>query len=125
MKQLRTFLIFFLLPVYFITSALVPAAEARMIDTETYLLMEQHQAMKMQVNEFINRDDVRAKLIELGVDPLDAQQRIAHLSSEELKLLQDHIADLPAGAGALAILGIVFIVLLVLALLGTSVFKRI
>lgn len=126
MKQLRTSIVFFLLTVFFVTSALVPTVEAKMIDTETYLSVQQHQAVKMQISEFINRDDVRARLVEFGVDPIEAQQRIAHLSSEEVRLLQDRIADLPAGAGALEVLGIVFLVLLVLELLGvTNVFNRI
>jgi hypothetical protein len=50
------------------------------------------------------------------------------LSARELNLLAQHIDELPAGAGAegvLAVIGVVFIVLLILELVGvTNVFSR-
>lgn len=126
MKRLRSSLVFFLLAVFFVTTTLVPTAEAKMIDTGTYLAAQQYQDGKMQISEFVSRGDVRAKLVELGVDPLEAEQRIAHLSTEEVRLLQGRIADLPAGAGALEIIGIVFLILLILELVGvTNIFNRI
>ena len=126
MRQLRIFLIFFLLTMFVLTSTLIPTVEAKMIDTDTYVSVQQYQDGKMQISEFISRDDVRAKLVEFGVDPLEAEQRIAHLSTEEVQLLQSRIADLPAGAGVIEVIGIVFVILLILELIGvTNIFTRI
>lgn len=126
MRQLRISLIFFLLTMFVITSTLIPTVEAKMIDTDTYFSVQQYQDGKMQISEFISRDDVRAKLVEFGVDPFEAEQRIAHLSSEEVQLLQSRIADLPAGAGVIEVIGIVFVILLILELIGvTNIFTRI
>ena len=83
MRQLRISLVFFLLTMFVVTSTLIPTVEAKMIDTDTYVSVQQYQDGKMQISEFISRDDVRAKLVEFGVDPLEAEQRIAHLSSEQ------------------------------------------
>ena len=50
----------------------------------------------------------------------------ALLTPMEQQLLQQKIADLPAGAGVVEVIGIVFIVLLILELLGvTDIFKKI
>jgi len=126
MRQLRISLIFFLLTMFVITSTLIPTVEAKMIDTDTYFSVQQYQDGKMQISEFISRDDIRAKLVEFGVDPQEAEQRIAHLSSEEVQLLQSRIADLPAGAGVIEVIGIVFVILLILELIGvTNIFTRI
>jgi hypothetical protein len=41
-------------------------------------------------------------------------------------LLQGRIADLPAGAGVIEVIGIVFVILLILELIGvTNIFTRI
>ena len=126
MRQLRIFLIFFLLTMFVLTSTLIPTVEAKMIDTDRYVSVQQYQDGKMQISEFISRDDVRAKLVEFGVDPLEDEQRIAHLSSEEVQLLQSRIADLPVGAGVIEVIGIVFVILLILELIGvTNIFTRI
>ncbi len=62
----------------------------------------------------------------LGVDPADAQARLSALSDAELASLSAHLDDLPAGGDILALIGAVFIVLLILDLTGvTNVFKNI
>lgn len=75
----------------------------------------------------IDRQDVRAQLASLGVDPDEARARVAALSDTEIVRLDQRIADLPAGEGAVgAVVGallIVFLVLLFTDLLGlTDVF---
>jgi hypothetical protein len=54
-----------------------------------------------------------------------ATQRAAALSESELRLIQNKINSLPAGQGALEVIGIVFLVLLILELVGvTNIFNR-
>ena len=62
----------------------------------------------------------------MGVSPELAKARVAALTPMEQQLLQQKITDLPAGAGVVEVIGIVFIVLLILELLGvTDIFKKI
>ena len=66
------------------------------------------------------RADVQAQLQKFGVKPADAQQRIAALSDEEVASLAQRIDQAPAGGdvGLFAVLGIVFVVLLVMDYVG-------
>ena len=82
---------------------------------------------RAKVAAFLARAEVRRQLSVLGVDPVEAQVRVAGLSDAEVSRLAGRIDTLPAGEGALgAIVGaalIVFLVLLVTDLLGfTNVF---
>lgn len=114
-----------LLCMFFSVSSLLPAAEAAVIETETILNLES-AAAKDTVRSFIDRDDVKQQMIQFGVNPTDAQNRVASLSDEELRQLQQHIDNLPAGAGVLAVLGAVFLILLILELVGvTNIFTRV
>jgi len=71
------------------------------------------------------RDDVRAKLAELGVDAAELDGRLAALSPAELSLLADKLDQAPAGGDALAVIGIVFVVLMILEFTGViDIFKK-
>lgn len=109
---------------FFIMTIITPFAQAKIIDTRV-LMASQSSSQKIQLQDFLAREDVRNKLIELGVSPDDAANRIAALTDQEINQLQLNINDFPAGSGALAILGIVFLVLIVLELVGvTDIFSR-
>jgi Family of unknown function (DUF6627) len=100
-------------------------AVGAVISTEGAIRLEDRASMVDRVNAALAADQVSSKLVALGVSPTDAQQRVAALSDSELQLLDQRIADLPAGAdGVLTVLGIVLLVLLVLELVGvTDIFK--
>ena len=113
-----------LLITFCIVSALTPGAQATVIDTRT-ILATQADAPQADVQAFLARGEVQEQLVALGVDPADASGRVAALTDQELSLLQNHINDLPAGSSALAVLGAVFLVLLVLELVGvTNIFSK-
>lgn len=77
------------------------------------------------VRDVLARDDVRARMVALGVDPADVDGRLAALTDAEIAALAESLEQAPAGGDALAVLGIVFIVLLVLELTGTiDIFKK-
>lgn len=79
-----------------------------------------------EVQQFLARQDVRQQLVQLGVDPDLAVQRADALTPIEQQQLAQKIDELPAGAGALEVIGIVFLVLLILELVGvTDIFKKI
>ena len=71
------------------------------------------------------RDQVRSQFVALGVDPAQVETRVAALTDSELRTLAGKISEAPAGADALAIIGIVFLVLLILEAVGViDVFKK-
>jgi len=77
------------------------------------------------VNSALARDQVRAQFVAFGVDPAQVETRVAALTDSELRTLAGKIAEAPAGADALAVIGIVFVVLLILEMVGViDIFKK-
>lgn len=119
-----------LVPTLFLFSLMtlwLPAANAVVLGTgsaETNPIAARTDNSTIQA--FLLRDAVQHKLVQLGVNPELAMTRAAALTPAEQQILEQNIADLPAGAGAVEVIGIVFIVLLILELLGiTDIFKKI
>lgn len=79
-----------------------------------------------KVSAALARSEVRAKFVELGVDPAAVDARVAALTDPELRTLADRMDRMPAGGDFLAIIGVVFIVLIILELVGAiDIFKKI
>jgi hypothetical protein len=77
------------------------------------------------VGSTLAREQVRDQLAALGVDPAAVDARVARLSDSELRTLAERMAQAPAGGDALAVVGIVFLVLIILELVGViDIFKR-
>lgn len=98
---------------------------AAVITTQQALSVESRQLLVGEVQAKLAREEVRQAMVELGVDPVQAQLRVASLSDQELARLDGQLDSLPAGGGALALIGAVFVVLLILELTGIiDIFKR-
>lgn len=96
------------------------------VGTHAMMQIEARQAKVDHLQQAMLREDVGAALVALGVTPEAAQQRIAALSDQELLALEQQIDTLPAGGSLLAVVGVVFVVLLILDLTGvTNVFTRV
>ena len=78
-------------------------------------------------DELLSREKVREQFVALGVDPDQARLRVASLTDRELSRLEAGLGDLPAGGeGVIAVIGVVFLVLLILEFVGvTNVFTKI
>jgi hypothetical protein len=77
------------------------------------------------VDATLARADVRAQLESMGVDPAAIEGRLAALSEAEIATLAGQIEQAPAGGDALAVIGIVFVVLIILELVGViDIFKK-
>lgn len=101
----------------------VPAAQAGLVSAERHAAAAAAQQPRDQVQAFLGRADVQAQLIGLGVDPVEAQARAARMSDAELATVAARMQELPAGAGAVEVLALLFIVLLITDILGiTDVF---
>ena len=77
------------------------------------------------VDAALARAEVRAQFVALGVAPEQVEARVAALTDAELRTLAGQMAELPAGGDALAVIGIVFLVLLILEAVGViDIFKK-
>lgn len=102
------------------------AARGGVIGTQEYLTTVDREAAIERIDAVLARDEVRSALEHYGVDPSDANERVAALTDQELQTLADDLEDLPAGGDLLAIVGIAFIVILILELVGViDIFKKI
>jgi hypothetical protein len=90
----------------------VEASDARAHDLET-------------VSSTLAREQVRSQLQAMGVDPVAVDARVARLTDSELRSLADRMEQMPAGGDALAVIGVVFLVLIILELTGViDIFKK-
>lgn len=77
------------------------------------------------VSSALARQEVREQMAALGVDAADIDARVARLTDSELRTLADRMGEMPAGGDALAVIGIVFVVLVILELVGViDIFKK-
>jgi uncharacterized protein DUF6627 len=101
-----------------------PAA-ASVVGTSEAIAAERGDNPRAVVDSTLARADVRAKLAEMGVDPSDIQGRLGALSDDEVATLAGQIEKAPAGGDALAVIGVVFLVLLILEVVGViDIFKK-
>lgn len=110
-----------------LASAPIVPASAALVGNDQVITAEQSKSDRATVEAFMARDDVRAQFEQLGVDPAEADARVAALSDEEVAKLADNINTAPAGQGALGIIIgaglVIFLVLLLTDVLGyTKVF---
>jgi hypothetical protein len=102
----------------------VGAASAAIVDTQA-LVTTDRDADLASIRAQLERDDVRAKMQDMGVEPAVVDARLASVSDRELNRLAMDMERAPAGGDALAVIGIVFLVLLILEVVGViDIFKR-
>lgn len=105
----------------FLCATLISPVQAGMVGTQQYLHVADRQARLDVIDRAMHRDDVRNQLVALGVDPADAMQRIARLSDRDLAAMAERIEAMPAGGDSLfAVIGVVFVVLMILELTGVT-----
>ena len=81
-------------------------------------------AERDRVRSLLDRAEVRARMLALGVNPQAARDRVDALNDEDVATLADRIDQLPAGGSdVLTVALIVFLVLLLTDILGyTKIF---
>lgn len=104
------------------TSLPIHLASAGMIPTEEMISSsispddvqrqgdEQAQSARERVQELLAKDSVRNEMVTLGVDPNEAEARVAAMTEQELASLAGQLDKLPAGEGAGSVLIILFVV---------------
>lgn len=98
---------------------------AGIIDTAAVVDASQRTTDLATVRAGLERDDVRERFLAMGVDPLAVDARLASLTDAELHSLAGRMEQLPAGGDLLAVIGVVFVILLILELVGViDIFKK-
>jgi hypothetical protein len=115
-----------LLSVLMLVAALPRAAFAGIIETQTVLNTENRAEALSRIDRALSQDQVGQKLAQMGVDRASIDTRLASLTDVELASLADRLDTAPAGGDVLAVVGVVFIVLLILELVGViDIFKNV
>ena len=114
-----------LLSVAVLNAGFISSAQADVIDTSA-MVQTARDADLASVQAQLARDDVRSQLAKLGVDAADIESRLAVMSDSELQSLAKRMQETPAGGdGLLAVIGVTFVVLLILELMGViNIFNR-
>ena len=87
-------------------------ASASMIPTRDAVLQEQVQYDRQQLLSALDSEQLQQQLIELGLDPDQARDRVASLTAAELAQLNQHLAEQPAGGilGVILALFVLFVI---------------
>lgn len=97
---------------------------AAVVDTQQAVVMQAREQRIAAASATLAREDVRSAMIELGVDPQQAQLRVASLSDAELTQLEGQLQQLPAGGTTLGLIGAAFLVLLLEITGVVDIFKK-
>jgi hypothetical protein len=122
-KILRNFIVR-LTSLSLLSLGLAQASGAAMISTQQVVQSEARDARIARVETILARQDVAKQLLLFGVDPLAVQLRVDNMTDAELLALEGNLDKRIAGGDAVAIVGAVFIVLIILELVGViDIFK--
>jgi hypothetical protein len=109
-----------------LATSLQSAAYSGVISTQQYLSAVDREATRQRIDAVLAREEVRDRLEQYGVDPAAVDERLAALTDQELQLLATDLENMPAGGSLLGVLGVAFIVLLILELVGViDIFNKI
>ena len=89
----------------------VSGAYAGMVPTAQFGAQAEPARLAQTVDQ---RENIRQQLIELGVDPVEARQRVDHMTDQQIVALQGKIAELPAGGVGTTNLLLIIIILILL-----------
>ncbi|MEX1214224.1 PA2779 family protein [Saccharospirillum sp.] len=87
-------------------------AVADIVGTETLLQEQNGTITRDELQSLIARGDVQQQLIDYGISPEQAAERVAALTNAELLQLSQHMDDEPAGGSVTLILLIIILIIL-------------
>jgi hypothetical protein len=93
---------------------------ASMVGTGEVLAAEQGHLDRAQLMQTLSREDMRRQMERMGVTPEAAEERVARMTDAEVAAINERLADLPAGAGALEVVLIILLVLVILDVMGVT-----
>lgn len=118
--------LFHIIVVSLVSMGFMQYSAAAVISTGEYIDAESRDARIERVDAFMARQDVAQQLQRFGVSANDIQERVRSMTDAELIQLDGAIDSQIAGGDAIGVIGVVFLVLLILELVGvTDIFKAI
>ncbi len=96
-----------------LATQLATEARAEMISTDTAISKYTAKADRDFLLSEVKRQEIREEIIALGVDPAEAEARLAALSDAEIASIVSQMDEDSAGSGIVGALLTVFIILLV------------
>jgi hypothetical protein len=126
MSMLKRFLSAFV-ALSFLFTASLQTVQAAMIGTDQIAaestITAKGEQDRAKIVNMLSRDEVKSELVKHGIDPVEAQSRVAALTDDEASKLATQLDKAPAGGGIIGAIVLVFLVLLLTDILGfTKVF---
>lgn len=95
-------------------------AYAAMVDSPAVLQQAQQTMDRAGLAALLDRQDMQDQLVAMGVDPAAARARVAAMTDEEVRQLNQGIQEMPAGGDVLGFVLAVFIILVITDMLGAT-----
>jgi hypothetical protein len=95
-----------------------PAVNAAIVSTSEMVATEQSRISREYLVNSFEREDVRTALTSQGVDLEMAKQRVASMTDEEVRALNQRMDEMPAGGSIVGAAVLIFLVLLVTDIVG-------
>lgn len=120
MKRVATLLA----AMHFMLFAQIPLAQAAMIGSAEIIAEQQQQVDRQQLLTMLENQDVQKKLVSMGVEQDQVEQRINSLTPAELVQFNQQLDQAPAGAGVVGIIVLFLVIFIVTDLLcATNIFN--
>jgi len=109
---------------HFLLFAQIPLAQAAMVGTPEVIAEQQQQVDRQQLLTMLDDQKVQDKLVSMGVDRDQVEQRINSLTPAELAQFNQQLDQAPAGAGVVGII-VLFLVIFIITdmLCATNIFN--
>jgi hypothetical protein len=105
-------------------TVVVAPVQAALVGTADVIAVQENDAVRQKVRQFLERQDVVNHLQAMGVSLEEAQARVDTMTAEEINLLANKIDQMPAGGDAVgflvAVAVVVFVVLLITDIIGVT-----
>lgn len=115
-KQLFTAFIVF----SFFSLGMLNIANAAIIDSSNMVSERQGQFEREQLKSWMVREDVRERLVDLGVDVDSAIARVDSMTDSEVQQLAARMEEMPVGEGFIEFAVLAFLVLIILEVTGVT-----
>ena len=120
MKRVATLLA----AMHFMLFAQIPLAQAAMIGSAEIIAEQKQQVDRQQLLTMLENEDVQKKLVSMGVEQDQVEQRINSLTPAELAQFNQQLDQAPAGAGVVGIIVLFLVIFIVTDLLcATNIFN--
>lgn len=123
MKFFNRFLAATLAALHLFVFVPMPAAQASMLGTAEVIQQQHQQVEREQLLSMLDDQAVQDKLVSMGVDREQVEQRINSLTPAELAEFNQQLSEAPAGAGVVGVI-VLFLVIFIITdmLCATDIF---